>query len=173
MGPDNTMPVAAPTASSAEITPMPPATRLGCSSSRTMANASGMAAPARPCRIRAAINRPSVGATAARMVDAARFASDSSMTRLRPYMSPSRPTIGVAMDDDSRNPVTSQVVAVALASRSRWMVVSAGTMSDCWRANPSAIAERIERVIAGRRSAAPAGGLVSFAPHGLRASGAR
>ena len=47
--------------------------------------------------------------------------------------------IGVATDDERRKPVTSHVVAVSLAPRSRWMVVSAGTTRDCCSEKPRAI----------------------------------
>jgi hypothetical protein len=47
----------------------------------------------------------------------------------------------VATADDNRNPVINHVVAVALASRSRWIVVSAGTTSDCCKAKHNEIAE--------------------------------
>jgi hypothetical protein len=55
--------------------------------------------------------------------------------------------IGVATDDESRKPVTSHVVVVALAPRSRWMVVSAGTMSDCCNEKPRPMTAISTRVI--------------------------
>ena len=113
------MPVAAPTASNAEMMPMLPGTLDGLISSRTMPKVNGTTAPAKPWKIRAAINSSIVGDTAARTVPNAKMVNEMSMIRDRPNMSPSRPMIGVATDDDNKNPVTSHVVAIALASRSR------------------------------------------------------
>ena len=119
IGPENTMPSAAPTASIADTMPIPFATRIGGNSSRRMPNANGTMAPASPWRIRAARSRPMVCATPASTVPAASTTRESIITRLRPNMSPSRPMIGVATDDDSKKPVSSHVVVVALAPRSR------------------------------------------------------
>ena len=150
MGPENTMPSAAPTASNAEMIPMLPGTRWLGISSRTMPNDRGTRAPASPWGMRAATSTPIEVATPASIVPIASTTSDSSSTRLRPNMSPSRPMIGVATDDERRKPVTSQVVAVSLACRSRWMVVSAGTTSDCCSENPSAIMASTMSVISSR-----------------------
>jgi hypothetical protein len=46
-------------------------------------------------------------------------------------MSPSRPSIGVAIAVDNKSELTTHVLAVADVWRSRWIVVSAGTTSDC------------------------------------------
>src|SRR5438876_7207141 len=58
MGPDNTMPIAAPTASIAATKPILPATRSGSTTSRTIPNDNATAAPPRPCTTRPTINMP-------------------------------------------------------------------------------------------------------------------
>ena len=81
---------------------MPVATRSRGNSSRMMPKASGKTAPPAPCTTRPAIMTPIVVASAEISVPAPRVASTPTSMRSLPYMSPSRPMIGVHTDALSR-----------------------------------------------------------------------
>ena len=98
IGPASTNPAPAPTPSSADISPIPPATRSRGNSSRMIPNASGKIPPAAPWITRPMSITVSVPATAVTSVPTQSSANTSTSSRSLPYMSPSRPMMGVATD---------------------------------------------------------------------------
>ena len=94
--------------------PIPTATRWGGSSSRTMPIPSGNIAAPIPCTVRPASTTANEPATAESSMPAANAVSATSSMRALPYMSPSRPSIGVAMAELSRKLVRSQADVLAL-----------------------------------------------------------
>ena len=102
IGPAATMPMPAPMPKIADSSPMVTPTRSCGSSSRTMPIDSGMIAPAAPCRARAMMRMPRVGASAASSVPTRRIDRTTIIIRRLPSMSPSRPKIGVSTAAESR-----------------------------------------------------------------------
>ena len=96
------MPSPAPTAVSAAITPTAPGTFSRGNSSRMMPNDSGSTPPPTPWMTRATIMIDSDGATAASSEPTASATRAATNIRFLPIMSPSRPTIGVQIEADSR-----------------------------------------------------------------------
>jgi len=82
--------------------PMPPATRSRGNSSRMIPNASGKMPPAAPCSTRPTSITASDVAIAEITVAMQNSASTTTSSRSLPYMSPSRPITGVAIDALSR-----------------------------------------------------------------------
>ena len=66
-------------------------------------------------------------------VPAHTITSTAMSTRPLPNMSPSRPAIGVATAELSRNAVTAQPAVSAETPSDCWMAGRAGTTSDCIR----------------------------------------
>ena len=79
-------------------------------------------------------------------------------TRPLPWMSPSLPTIGVAIEADRRNAVRSHEVAVALASRWSPISGSAGMTSVCDSANDTPAMSSTSSTSVGCAARAGAGG---------------
>ena len=102
IGPARTTPRPPPTPSSEDINPIAPATRSRGNSSRMIPNASGKIPPAVPWTTRPAIISGSAVASAEASVPTARSASAITSSRSLPYMSPSLPSSGVAIDALSR-----------------------------------------------------------------------
>ena len=100
--PPATMPMPLPMPRVADRKPMPPATRSGGNSSRTIPNESGKMPPATPWITRARISTPRLDDTAASSVPAASTTSVATSTCSLPNMSPSRPRMAVPTDADSR-----------------------------------------------------------------------
>ncbi len=94
-------------------------------------NVSGSTPPPMPWIARAAIRTPMVGATAARNEPTASAPSATTSIRSLPTLSPTRPTIGVNTDADSRYAVSTQVTVAWSVSRPRSMVASTGVTIDC------------------------------------------
>jgi len=61
----------------------------------------------------------------------ARASRVTTSIRSLPTMSPTRPRMGVKIDADSRNTVSSQVAVDWEVCRSTWKVWSTGTTRDC------------------------------------------
>ena len=70
-------------------------------------------------------------ATAATSEPAPKMASEMSSQCSLPYMSPRRPSSGVAIDEVSRKAVSSQVASAGPAWNSRWSSGSAGMTIVC------------------------------------------
>src|SRR5665213_2975372 len=102
IGPANTMPRPAPTAINAAIEPITPMTRSRGNSSRMMPKVSGKAAPATPWMTLAMIITITEVARAARSDPRTSAQSDATKIRFLPYMSPTRPRIGVQIEAESR-----------------------------------------------------------------------
>src|SRR5262249_55348601 len=128
----------------------PPATRSRGNASRTMPNASGKIAPPRPWIVRATIITASEWVTAASSEPAARPTSVTTKTGFFPYMSPSRPAIGVTTEAARRYAVKTQATPVVVVWRSPWSTGSAGTTSDWRSAYAAPASERTARSRPGR-----------------------
>ena len=89
---------------------------------------------------RATIITPIDVASAASAVPAASTTSTATSTRFLPYMSPSRPAIGVTTEAESRYALRIQAAPVVVVFRSSWIVSSAGATSDCSSAYETAAA---------------------------------
>ena len=89
--------------------PIPPAISCGGNSSRMIPKPSGNTPPAAPCSTRPAIITASDEAIADTTVPTANTVIRITSTRFLPYMSPSRPPIGVMTDALSRNAVSTQL----------------------------------------------------------------
>src|SRR5215472_162267 len=135
IGPASTIPRPAPTAVSAAIMPTATVTFSAGNSSRMIPNATGSIPPARPWITRATIITPIEGASAAISDPTASATSVATKTRSLPYMSPTRPRIGVAIEADNRYAVSTQVTAACDVCSSCCTVVSTGITSDCSSAN--------------------------------------
>ena len=98
-------------------------------------NATGIIPPPAPWITRATIRTPMDGATAASSEPTARAMSVPTKTRSLPFMSPTRPRIGVMIDADSRYAVSTQVTVSCVVCSSCCTVVSTGITSDCNSAN--------------------------------------
>ena len=109
----------------------PPATRSRGSSSRMIEKASGKIPPPTPWITRPTSITASDDATAEISVPAARRTSTISRSRSLPYMSPSRPTIGVVTEALSRKAVSTQPTDPSDVPSASWICGSAGTTSDC------------------------------------------
>ena len=131
IGPASTSPTPPPTAVSPARIPTAPVTLSAGNSSRMIPNAAGSIPPASPWITRAAIITPIDEASAASSDPAASAASDATKTRSLPYMSPTRPRIGVAIDADSRYAVSTHVTEACDVCSSCCTVVSTGSTSDC------------------------------------------
>lgn len=114
-----------------------------------MPNETGKTAPPSPCRTRATISTPTLGAIAASRQPAAIAASATSSARSLPIMSLIRPIRGVATEAASSQAVRTQVTVPALVCRSRWIVGSTGVTSDCIRENAAAAAASTVKVTRG------------------------
>ena len=95
-------------------------------------NVSGSTPPPIPWIARAAIRTPMVGAIAARKEPTASAPSAKTSIRSLPTLSPTRPTIGVHTDADSRYAVSTHVTVAWSVPRPRSMVASTGVTID-WR----------------------------------------
>ncbi len=96
------MPAPPPIPRMADISPMLPATRSRGNSSRMIPKASGKMPPPAPCTTRPAISSGSDVANAEISVPAPRTTSTPTSTRSLPWMSPRRPSSGVATEALSR-----------------------------------------------------------------------
>ena len=102
IGPANTIPRLPPTAVSAARMPTAPATLPAGNSSRMIPNPSGNVPPPSPWITRATISTARLGAMAASTDPTARATSAATNTHFLPWMSPTRPRIGVMTEADSR-----------------------------------------------------------------------
>jgi hypothetical protein len=102
----------------ADTTPTMDGTRSAGNSSRMMPNDSGKTAPPTPWTTRAAISTPTFGASAASRQPTARAISPSSSVRSLPYISPIRPSSGVATETDRSSAVNTQVTVLGVVCRS-------------------------------------------------------
>ncbi len=102
MGPANTMPKPAPTASSDAMIPTAPATLSCGNSSRMMPKDTGRTPPPTPWITRATMSTSTLVATAASKEPSASASMEMTKIRFLPAMSPSRPMIGVKIEADSR-----------------------------------------------------------------------
>src|SRR5581483_6741432 len=100
--PPSTIPTPPPTPSSADISPMLPATFSRGNSSRMIPNASGKTPPPAPWMTRATISSATELETPASSVPPLSTISVHTSRRSLPYMSPSRPRIAVPTDAESR-----------------------------------------------------------------------
>ena len=96
-----------------------------------IAKESGNTAPPAPWITRATIITPIEVASAASSVPNASTTRTTTIVRFLPYMSPSRPALGVTTDALSRYAVRIQAAPAVVVSRSCWIVSSAGATSDC------------------------------------------
>ena len=131
IGPASTIPRPPPIPRIAEISAIPCGTRRGGNSSRMIEKESGKTAPPAPWITRATIITPIEVASAASSVPNASTTRTTTIVRFLPYMSPSRPAIGVTTDALSRYAVRIQAAPAVVVSRSCWIVSSAGATSDC------------------------------------------
>ena len=102
IGPARITPRPPPTPSSADMSPMPPATRARGNSSRMIPKASGKIPPAAPWMTRASSITARVVESAASTVPAVSSARTITSSRCLPNMSPSFPISGVATEALSR-----------------------------------------------------------------------
>ena len=82
--------------------PIAPATFSRGNSSRTIPKVSGSTPPPTPCSTRATMSTSMLGASAATSDPTARAAMATTSIRSLPTLSPTRPTMGVNTDADSR-----------------------------------------------------------------------
>jgi hypothetical protein len=108
-----------------------PATRSRGNSSRMIPNARGKIPPAAPCTTRPSSMIASEPASADTVVATHSRARTTTSNRFLPYMSPSRPIAGVAIEALSRYAVRTQLTASTEVCRACWMSGSAGATSDC------------------------------------------
>ena len=113
--------------------PIAPMTLRGGASSRTMENDSGTTAPLAPWITRAITRTTMFVARAARIEPTATNPRATSIIRALPNMSPSRPRIGVATDEQTRKAVNTQAAPVCEVCMCRWITGSTGTTSPCRR----------------------------------------
>ena len=125
------MPSPAPAAANAAMTPMAPMTFSLGNSSRMSPKDSGKTPPPTPWMTRATIITESEVATAAKSDPTVSATSVITSNRSLPYMSPSRPTIGVKIAADNRYAVSTQVTEFCDVCRPFWMVGSTGMTRDC------------------------------------------
>ena len=125
-----TMPTPPPIPSSADMSPMLPATRSRGNSSRMIPNASGKMPPPTPWIVRATISSASEPETPASSVPALRTTSVQTRRCSLPYMSPRRPMIAVPTEAESRYAVSSHATPFSEVCRSCWIVGSAGTTAE-------------------------------------------
>ena len=97
MGPARTMPSPAPMPRIDEMIPMPVETRAAGNSSRMMPKARGKTAPPAPWMTRPTSITGNVEARALSSVPTERMTSTTTRLFSLPTMSPTRPTIGVAI----------------------------------------------------------------------------
>ena len=102
--------------------------------------------PPAPWMKRARINSGSELETAASRVPAARITRVQSNSRSLPYMSPSRPRIEVAIDADSRKPVSSQVTPSSELPSACWIAGRAGITAALSIAYANPPIERTARI---------------------------
>ena len=113
------------------MTPMAPATRSRGNSSRMIPNASGKMPPAAPWIVRPTSITASDVATAQMTVATQSAMRTATINRSFPYMSPSRPINGVAIDALSRYAVSTQLTEFTDVCNACWMSGSAGATSYC------------------------------------------
>ncbi len=97
-------------------------------------NASGNTPPAAPWITRPMSITVSVVESAETRVPAARRTSTIISSRSLPYMSPSRPIRGVAIEALRRYAVSTQLTEFSEVCRACWISGRAGATSDCSRA---------------------------------------
>src|SRR3954469_18188204 len=131
----------------------PPGTCSRGNVSRTTPNASGKTPPATPCSTRPAITTSIEFASALITAPALNTVSTAVSTRPLPNRSPSLPTIGVAIEALTRNPVSTHETVDGLASNSSASDGSAGTTSVCESENATHASASVSRTGVGRRSA--------------------
>ena len=131
IGPASTTPAPPPTPASAAMMPTAPATRSRGNSSRMIPNDSGNTPPAAPWKIRPMSITVSDVASAETTVARQSTTSTITSSRSLPYMSPSRPISGVAIDALSRYAVSTQLTELTEVCSSRWKSGIAGATSDC------------------------------------------
>ncbi len=102
MGPAATMPTPPPAAITADKLLMLPGTWDASNSSRMMPKDSGNSAPPMPWTTRAMIRTPMLGASAATRQPASTASRTATRVRFLPTRSPTRPSIGVKTEADSR-----------------------------------------------------------------------
>src|SRR6266566_3195478 len=117
-------------------------------------NASGKIAPPRPWIVRATIINGRVVTPAASNDPAARPVRVTTSTRFLPYMSPSRPAIGVTTDAASRYAVKIHATPEVEVWRSCWSTGRAGTTSDWSSAYAAPPSARTPRIRGGREACA-------------------
>ena len=129
--PAKTTPAPPPIPSREETRPIAPGTRSLGNSSRMIEKASGKMPPPAPWMTRPRIISHSEEAIAEISVPNASISSTIISRRSLPYMSPSRPMIGVATEALSRYAVSTQPTALSDVWRELWISGRAGTTSDC------------------------------------------
>ena len=122
-------PSAPPTPSVALIRAIALLTRLVCSTSRRIAMPSGTTPVTVPCSARPMMMPTRSTENAAMIEPTTSRASSSSTMRRLPYMSPSRPAMGVKIADARRVAVTTQAVSSRLAFSSSGSCAWIGTTS--------------------------------------------
>ena len=129
MGPATTIPTPKPTAVKDMRTLRAPFI-FSRNSSRMIPKESGSTPPPAPCRTRAAISQPTLGARAAARDPRESAHSVTTSIRRLPTTSPIRPSSGVQIDADRRYAVSTHVTVFWSVSSSTWMCASTGTVSD-------------------------------------------
>ena len=122
-------PSAPPTPRVALMRAIAVSTRFSCSTSRRIEMPSGTTPTIAPCRVRPTTTPTIPGDSAAMTEPATMTASSTSTIRRLPYMSPSRPEIGVMIAAASSVEVTTQAVSSRLASSSSGSFAWIGTTS--------------------------------------------
>ncbi len=111
-----------------------------------MPNDSGSTPPPTPWITRATIMTTIEPATAASTEPTVRAISAATSIRSLPRMSPSRPTIGVKTDADSKYAVRTQVTLFCDVCSPAWIVGSTGITSDCSSVKPATAAASTVKV---------------------------
>ncbi len=111
--------------------------------------ASGKMPPPTPWITRPTSMRVSDEAIAETKVPIPSRASTIRSSRSLPYMSPSRPMMGVVTEALKRKAVRTQPTELSLVCRDSWICGSAGTTSDCSSAYAIPPSERTARIVRG------------------------
>ena len=130
------------------MTPTAPATRSRGNSSRMIPKDNGIRPPPTPWITRAMIITVIEVASAARIEPRASTTSTTTRTFSLPYMSPTRPRIGVQIEADSRYAVSTQVTVSCDVCSSVWSSGRTGETIDCSSENavaPTASTRKVSR----------------------------
>jgi hypothetical protein len=144
------MPTATPAAASDAIEPTALGTRSCGNSSRMTPKESGRTPPPTPCRTRAAILTPMLGANAAIKDRTESAANETTNMRSLPTMSPMRPTIGVKIEAESRYAVSTHVTVLCVVCTSLCTVDKTGSSNEYSRAKLATPETSTANVILGR-----------------------